>query len=70
MSGNATPAKVSPRERSRIVVDPRLPPPDIPCAVIWPPSTSIQACSWLANRIASAARSASTSGAESGGGWS
>ena len=60
-SGRATPAKVSPWDRSRTVVEPRCPPPDIPCAMIWPSWTSIHACSWLANRIASADSSASIS---------
>ena len=38
-----------------------VPPPEVPCAMIWPSWTSIHACSWLANRIASADSSASIS---------
>ena len=70
LSGRATPAKVTPRVRSRKVVDPSRSPPDIPWPVICPSSTSIQTWSWLARRIASAASSAATSGRSSGGGWS
>jgi hypothetical protein len=58
------------REPSRMVVLPSRPPPSIPQPVIRPSVTSIQARTWLAKRIASAASRPSMSGAESGGGTS
>jgi hypothetical protein len=60
--GSGTAAKTMPKGPILSLVRPALPWPDVPVSATRPVSTPIQASSWLVNRMASVARTASMDG--------